>query len=177
MTQPALRDRIAAALYERERPPRDPQWPDAYAADREVFEAMADAVLPVLSQPADRATVLREAADRLADEIMRGAQFSDEDARQPGLAEAVMLLRRWANGEPPAKRPCSVPNPCEDGELCARHEEEQAHAEGEHQYCSIECEANLPSEQLRNAILCRAIPGSKNMLAELERRAAVRGCS
>lgn len=58
MTQPALRDRIAAALYERERPPRDPHWPDAYAADREVFEAMADAVLPVLSEPADRAAVL-----------------------------------------------------------------------------------------------------------------------
>ena len=29
MTDP-LRDRVAAALYERERPPRDPAWPDAY---------------------------------------------------------------------------------------------------------------------------------------------------
>lgn len=46
--QAALRDRIAAALYERERPPRGPHWPDAYPADREVFEAMADAVLAVL---------------------------------------------------------------------------------------------------------------------------------
>ncbi|MDX5569530.1 hypothetical protein PYK79_48425 [Streptomyces sp. ID05-04B] len=43
-----LRDRIAAALYERERPPRDPHWPDAYAADREVFEAMAAAVCTAL---------------------------------------------------------------------------------------------------------------------------------
>lgn len=43
-----LRDRIAAALYERERPPRDPHWADAYAMDREVFEAMADAVLAAL---------------------------------------------------------------------------------------------------------------------------------
>ncbi|MGR6538858.1 hypothetical protein [Streptomyces rochei] len=50
-----LRDRIAAALYERERPPGEPAWVDAYPADREVFEAMADAVLAVLPAPADRA--------------------------------------------------------------------------------------------------------------------------
>jgi hypothetical protein len=43
-----LRDRIAAALYERERPPRDPHWADVYAMDREVFEAMADAALDVI---------------------------------------------------------------------------------------------------------------------------------
>jgi hypothetical protein len=43
-----LRDQVAAALYERERPPRDPHWPDVYPADREVFEAMADVVLPVV---------------------------------------------------------------------------------------------------------------------------------
>jgi hypothetical protein len=48
-TTPAeLRDQVAAALYERERPPNDPAWPEAYPADREVFEAMADAVLPVV---------------------------------------------------------------------------------------------------------------------------------
>lgn len=51
----ALRDRIAAALYERERPPREPHWPDAFAVDREVFEAMADAVLAVLPEPTDQA--------------------------------------------------------------------------------------------------------------------------
>lgn len=43
-----LRDQLAAALYERERPPRDPAWADAYAMDREVFEPMADTVLAVL---------------------------------------------------------------------------------------------------------------------------------
>jgi len=58
----ALRDRIAAALYERERPPRDPAWADAYAMDREVFEPMADAVLAVLPEPADRAAVLDDEA-------------------------------------------------------------------------------------------------------------------
>lgn len=47
--------------------------------------------------PAPRADDLRWAADRLAEEIQRGARFSHEDARQPGLAESVMLLRRWAD--------------------------------------------------------------------------------
>jgi hypothetical protein len=52
-----------------------------------------------------RATVLREAADRLADEIMRGARFNHEDARQPGLAEAVELLRRLAAEAQPEDSP------------------------------------------------------------------------
>lgn len=65
--QTGLRDLIAQALYERERPPRDPAWPDAYAADREVFEPMADAVLAVLPPPADRAAVLREIEQRMRD--------------------------------------------------------------------------------------------------------------
>ncbi|MGW1796920.1 hypothetical protein ACWCQN_13135 [Streptomyces sp. NPDC001984] len=43
----ALRDRIAEALYERERSPRDPAWADAFAMDRETFEPMADAVMAV----------------------------------------------------------------------------------------------------------------------------------
>jgi hypothetical protein len=57
-----LRDRIAAALYERERPPRDPHWPDAYAMDREVFEAMADAVLPAVQPELDALAALRAVA-------------------------------------------------------------------------------------------------------------------
>lgn len=57
-----LRDRIAAALYERERPPRDPHWPNAYAADREVFEAMADAALGAVQPELDALTALRAVA-------------------------------------------------------------------------------------------------------------------
>jgi hypothetical protein len=70
--------------------------------------------------------------------------------------------------------PCSVPECNADGtgEPCDRHETAQAHAEGEHAFCGLECEVILTSEQLRNAILCQAIPGSPAMLAELERRAA-----
>lgn len=76
--------------------------------------------------------------------------------------------------EAPTVTPCSIPECNADGtgEPCDRHETEQAHAEVEHAFCGIECETTLPSEQLRNAILCQAIPGSPAMLVELERRAA-----
>jgi hypothetical protein len=56
-----LRERIAEALYERERPPRDPKWADAYAMDRETFEAMADVVLAVvLPAPTDQTAEFAE---------------------------------------------------------------------------------------------------------------------
>ena len=91
--QPELRDRIAAALYERERPPKDPAWADAYAMDREVFEAMAATVLGVLPppaagspQPETQATPEAhpphhrwhvETYDYLADEWAPGMRFTD----------------------------------------------------------------------------------------------------
>jgi len=68
--------------------------------------------------------------------------------------------------------PCSQPNPCEDGELCATHEEEQAHADGEHQYCGITCETQMPSAPMYNSIVAHGIPGTRGMLDELLRRAA-----
>lgn len=86
--QTDLRDRIAAALYERERPPRDPAWADAYAMDRETFEEMAAAVLAVLPPPADRAAVLREAAEDLA------TAFGDPKAKHIGAIAASHLRRR-----------------------------------------------------------------------------------
>ncbi|KPC59606.1 hypothetical protein ADL27_63250, partial [Streptomyces sp. NRRL F-6602] len=61
-----LRDRVAAALYRHEWP-RKQVWEQALAMDREVFEAMADAVLAVLPEPTDRTAVLREAADAVRD--------------------------------------------------------------------------------------------------------------
>ncbi|MFC7909032.1 hypothetical protein [Streptomyces nigra] len=96
-----LRDRIAAALYERERPPRDPHWVDAFAADREVFEAMADAVLAVLPPPADRAAVV---ADDEGDELVCVDQCGSCDAcgMEPfgtpaeGWRQAAHFLRRAA---------------------------------------------------------------------------------
>ena len=93
---PALRDRIAAALYAHQRPPRAPAWSDAYAMDREVFEAMADAVLAVLPPPADRAAVLLEAADVLAALDPTSAPLVGYHAR----GEDIGLLRRMAAEEP-----------------------------------------------------------------------------
>ncbi|MFF2852626.1 hypothetical protein ACFVT5_40995 [Streptomyces sp. NPDC058001] len=93
-----LRDRIAQALYERERPPRDPHWPDVYVSDREVFEGMADAVLAVLP-PADRAAVLSEAADALAAEcqVHRAPGLNHwNPLRVRGMSDAEQLLRRLA---------------------------------------------------------------------------------
>ncbi|MEU3099652.1 hypothetical protein ABZ690_34330 [Streptomyces sp. NPDC006967] len=55
-----LRDQVAAALYERERPPNDPPWADAYACDREVFGAMTDTVLAVVQPAAQRVNDLYE---------------------------------------------------------------------------------------------------------------------
>lgn len=68
--------------------------------------------------------------------------------------------------------PCSQPNPCEDGELCDVHEEELAHAEGEHELCGVTCEVQMPSELMRNFIIARGYPGTAGALAELLRRAA-----
>lgn len=109
--QAPLRDRIAAALYERERPPREPHWPDAFAVDREVFEAMADAVLAVLPEPTDQATVraaLRDAADQVFaldyDEMV--SEQDDENlgsmraAWNLGTIHATELLRRLADEQP-----------------------------------------------------------------------------
>lgn len=59
-----------------------------------------------------------------------------------------------------------------DEERTDRLETERNHATGNHEYCGLTCETEFPSEALRNAILCRAIPGSARMLEELLRRAA-----
>lgn len=90
-----LRDRIAAALYERERPPRDPAWAEAYAMDRETFEEMADAVLAVLPPPADRPAVLLEAAD-FAEEVAEKLRAHHEFERSTGALDVMAELRRLA---------------------------------------------------------------------------------
>ena len=70
--------------------------------------------------------------------------------------------------------PCDQPNACDPdtGELCATHEEEKAHADGEHEYCGVTCEVAMPTELMRNSLIAWAPPGGKGILAELERRAA-----
>ncbi|MGQ4358540.1 hypothetical protein [Streptomyces sp. SAS_272] len=78
-----LRDQIAAALYERERPPRDPAWPDAYAADREVFGDMADAVLAVVLP-----------ATSFLGELHPAALVAD-------VNRVIDLYERWCKAGPP----------------------------------------------------------------------------
>lgn len=103
-----VRDRIAGALYERERVPGAPAWEHAYAADREVFEAMADAVLPVL--PASRAAVLRWAADELGrmDYDTDSTDYGYDtyrDAWNGGVMDAAEKLRRMADEAQPTTAP------------------------------------------------------------------------
>ncbi|MFI1485714.1 hypothetical protein [Streptomyces sp. NPDC020747] len=112
--RPDLRDQIAAALYERERPLRDPHWSDAYAMDREVFEAMATAILPVVQR--ETAQLRRErdmalnaagaayprllaqlAADRA--KMLRCARTATrEEVRlaQEGIAAGIHTAAAWA---------------------------------------------------------------------------------
>lgn len=82
--------REAATLYDAR------EQPGSAALLRRLALGLTPGAVAVLPAPADRAAVLREAADRLAEEIQRGARFSHEDARHAGLCESVMLLRRWA---------------------------------------------------------------------------------
>jgi hypothetical protein len=76
-----------------------------------------------------------------------------------------------------SQTPCPDPDvPCGylDGMPCDFHGTEIDHAHGNHEHCPLTCEDAFPSEMLRNGILYSAIPGSKNMLKELERRAEQR---
>lgn len=94
----------------------------------------------------------------------------------PQLREALDIMGRRGKvvelTAPATRTPCDQPNPCEDGELCATHEEEQAHAEGEHAFCGPTCEVEFPTELLRNSILAKGYPGTAGILDELLRRAA-----
>lgn len=81
-------------------------------------------------------------------------------------------MARQAGRAAPSVAPCSVPDRCEDGTLCDRHEFEQAHAEGEHEQCSVDCEAKFPDALLRNGLLAGTYPGAAGMLDELLRRAS-----
>jgi hypothetical protein len=121
------------------------------------------AVLAVLPAPTDRAAVLREAADRMVTEVQQTMRTTPGDARLPGLLAAIEGLRRMAD---------EAQSDETDEERADRQETERDHSSGNHRYCGVTCEAEFPSDMLRNTILYRAIPGSKAMLAELERRAA-----
>ncbi|MFR9794279.1 hypothetical protein ACL07V_37595 [Streptomyces sp. MB22_4] len=101
MTQPDpdLRDRIAAAIWERQNPGR--RYADCEYRWRADAEADADAVLSVLPAPDQRAAVLLEAADELG-RMDYDADSNDygydgyRDAWNGGVMDAAALLRRLA---------------------------------------------------------------------------------
>ncbi|WP_329214831.1 hypothetical protein OG352_05290 [Streptomyces sp. NBC_01485] len=99
-TQAALRDRIRLAIAQ--------QFLDEVGAGRNVdelddseFGTLADAVLAVLPAPADRAAVLREAADVAREEAHR-LETGNHDARAArGARSVAYLLRRLAEAPQP----------------------------------------------------------------------------
>lgn len=152
-------------------------------AQAEVFQyrtaLQGTARAAVLPPPADRAAVLREEAalirahcpDHLDSQSAEGSWIDCH------CDVADDMERRAADAQQPdteTPTPCDQPNACDPdtGELCATHEEEKAHADGEHEYCSVTCEVAMPTELMRNSLIAWAPPGGKGILAELERRAA-----
>lgn len=97
----------------------------ARAADAIQREEVAEQA--VLEAPADRAAVLREAADRL-DRL--------------GLRDlATRELRRMADEAEYVATPCSEPVHCKDGEeFCEVHERLVSHQEGCHELCAPGCD-------------------------------------
>jgi delta 1-pyrroline-5-carboxylate dehydrogenase len=99
----ALRDRIAAAIYERNNPGL--RWADAHPDDLVCYGNDADAAMSVLPAPTDRAAVLREAADRLdAGMEQFFTEWPDEPRNSPyalGQKDAATELRRMADEAQP----------------------------------------------------------------------------
>ncbi|MDW6058051.1 hypothetical protein SAZ11_08110 [Streptomyces sp. FXJ1.4098] len=133
---------------------------------------------------ADRATTpvtaaVRDSLGALVDKLIE--RCPDHGCVEPEWedgchCEIVPHLRHLADEAQPgttptASSPCSVPDPCADGELCDRHETEQAHAEGEHELCGVTCEVQFPAEALRNFVIAKGYPGTAGALDELLRRA------
>jgi hypothetical protein len=110
--QTALRDRIAAAIRERQNPGR--HWVDCEYRWRADAEADADAVLAVLPEPADRVAILREAADAV-DAMNEGCSRRQPCGACDAREDAADSLRRMAGETQPqlaAYQTCGV---CKSG--------------------------------------------------------------
>lgn len=124
----------------------------------------------LVSDDMDRAERLAVARKHLADnEGWKHDKFGDDFCPEHASGETP---KQATEAQPGTESPCSVPDSCEDGELCDRHETERAHAEGEHAFCGVTCEVEFPTEMLRNTTIAGGIPGTAGMLDELLRRAA-----
>jgi len=105
---PAVEERVARHLAAHDYfPPGtdtvDGWWEHRVPKFRQDYLAYAREVLTIV-RASERAAVINEGVDQLVKEIHRGAQFSQEDARHPGLCEAVDILRRMTDdAQPPDK--------------------------------------------------------------------------
>ena len=97
------------------------------------LEDVADAVLAVMPEPADRGAVLREAADELDARMERFfSEWPDEPRNSPyalGQKDAAAELRRMADETPAAAcgRPASMATPCSAGDHCCKGPAGEAH--------------------------------------------------
>jgi len=133
----ALREQIAAALGSLQG--------TVHHLPPATRQAVIDALVPVLPEPADRAAVLREVEQHIR-ELARATFQPYYRSAYATLADDISRLA----AEPAAAGPDQTHTPCgpapsqcdaEAGEPCADHEREQAHAEGEHCFCGPECDA------------------------------------
>ncbi|NEB83946.1 hypothetical protein G3I43_07100 [Streptomyces anulatus] len=110
--------------------------------------------------PADRAAVLREAADTVA--LDRDATSGPRSGARQGMTRAVTLLRRKADEAEYIATPCSVGGCDPGGEPCTTHERLMAHAEGDHELCD-----HMAGEAAAGAHQTEAHPPSVEYIAEV----------
>ncbi|MEU1155742.1 hypothetical protein ABZ369_22375 [Streptomyces sp. NPDC005918] len=85
-------------------------------------------------------------------------------AYAPDVPEEVRIALRQAIGEAITDRET-------DEERADREKTERDHARGDHAHCGLNCEVELPTEQLRTFVVAKGYPGTKGALDELLRRA------
>ncbi|WP_327592491.1 hypothetical protein [Streptomyces chartreusis] len=113
----ALRDRIAEALYAHDHPSH--LVPLNETGMGPAYRESADAVLPVLLPPADRAAVLREAATRY-EEILANANTGQDPRYWTAVRDITLGLRRLTAETPqPETQDAFVPPAAEGLPLAA----------------------------------------------------------
>ncbi|GAA4823938.1 hypothetical protein [Streptomyces ziwulingensis] len=164
--QTTLRDRIRRAVCEAE----GFMWStDTDMLEPDEYGEVADAVLAVLPAPADRAAIVGDAVTAVRDGDLgpRGGMSRDyENGWWDSRAAAEERVRRLADEAQPA-----TPDTETDEQRADREETERDHARGDHTYCGITCETEMPTKHLRNFVIAKGYPGTKGALDELLRRA------
>ncbi|MFJ5973555.1 hypothetical protein [Streptomyces sp. NPDC093060] len=138
------------------------------------------------AHPAEH-TWAAELHDPLADEWVPGTRYPVRDRAVNALNHAKRLGPTWKDGTPVERRlvratttyTVEEPAPVAQQPAAAETDEERAdreaterdHARGDHTYCGITCEIEMPTEHLRNFVIAKGYPGTRGALDELLRRA------